>query len=204
MNSRTRSAPWRRRGTAVGVLIVVLTMAPPAYGHSGDESSEADVLVRQAIALIVNTPRDKMAVEDKITDALGDKVTTTVDLKLVAKAKTELAKGDIHTARAYLEASVGARPHTEVGHLHPILVTARPLVKSEVQAAVDRATGAESGTNVAIDGLPSNRKRDAGTWVALVSMITIMSGGVALAFRYRPPVALRDFAELSSNEEHGG
>ena len=197
----TRSARWPRWVSVIGVLVAAAAMATPASAHSGDESSEADVLVRQAIALIVNTPNDTMAIEDKISDALGDEDNTTVDLKLVAKAKAELAKGDIHRTRAYLESSIGARPHTNVGHLHPIRVTDKPLATGEVQAALDRATGAESGTNVAIDGLPANRTRGAGTWLALVVMVAIVGVGVALSIRYRPLIAVRDMKPRTSDEE---
>ena len=204
MDHARERAPWRRWGTAAAVLMVALAISSPAYGHGGDEGSEADVLVRQAVALIVNTPADTMAIMDKFADALGDEDTTTVDLKLVAKAKAALAGGDIHRARAYLEASIGARPHTLVGHLHPIRVTNGPLAKGEVQAAVDRATGGESGTNIAIDGLPADRSWDTGTWLALAALIAIIGSGVALSIRYRPPVPICDLKRPgSSEEEHG-
>lgn len=199
----TRSPHWPRWGVVLGVLVAVLALATPASAHGGDESSEADVLVRQAIALIVNTPNDTMTIEDKIADALRDKDSTTVDLKLVAKAKAELAKGDIHRTRAYLEASIGARPHTDVGHLHPIRITDSPLAKREVQAALDRATGAESGTNVAIEGLPADRTHDSGTWLGLVAMIAIVIIGATLSIRYRPPVAVRDVKAADRDEEQG-
>jgi hypothetical protein len=49
-------------------LTLVAIGAPPAAAHGGDECDDAGVLVRQAIALILNTPDDTMAIENKITD----------------------------------------------------------------------------------------------------------------------------------------
>jgi hypothetical protein len=49
-------------------LTLVAIGAPPAAAHGGDECDDAGVLVRQAIALILNTPDDTMAIENMITD----------------------------------------------------------------------------------------------------------------------------------------
>lgn len=42
-----------------------------AWAHDDEEAGRSYDLVRQAIALIVNTPRDVELIADKIDDALG-------------------------------------------------------------------------------------------------------------------------------------
>src|SRR5262245_50080804 len=99
---------------AAASVLAALTLglsAAPAWAHGGDESDDAGVLVRQAIALVVNTPDDEMAIEDKVTDATEAKHTEGVDIALVERAKAALDAGDLHRVRALLEVSIGARAH---------------------------------------------------------------------------------------------
>ena len=167
-----------------------LATVTPASAHEDEESVEAGVLVRQAIALIVNTPRDEMAIKDKIGDALGSEKPEGVDLALVEQASAELDRGDLHRVRALLEVSVGAMPHMSGMVVRPILETAGPPATNETARALRLATGEETGTDVAIDGLDARRTFDAGTWTALSAFAVVAAAGLALSVRFRPPVPL--------------
>lgn len=173
---------------ALAVAVTLAVMAGPAWGHGNEESTKAGDLVRQAIALIVNTPKNRMAIEDKVNDALTSKRPEGVNLELVTEAKTALGAGNLHRARALLEVAIGARPHMTSAEVLPIPQTAGPPGGAEVAGLV---TGAESGTNVAADALAARRRFDAGTWLALAATLIVALGGVALAVRYRPPVSVR-------------
>ncbi len=78
------------------------------------------MLVRQAIALIVNTPDNTMSIQDKIDDALKVEKKEGVDLALVQQAKQALAAGDLHQTRTLLARSIGAQPHLSGGTVPPI------------------------------------------------------------------------------------
>ncbi len=69
-------------------------------------------MLRQAIALIVNTPADMGAIAGKIDDALKARDKAGVNLALVQQAKNTLASNDMHRVRRLLEAAIGARVHT--------------------------------------------------------------------------------------------
>jgi len=173
---------------AVAVVMSVSLAAAPAWAHQGAESAKAADLVRQAVALIVNTPANGMAIEDKVNDALNSTQPQGVNLDVVRRAKAALAAGDLHLVRALLEVSIGARPHLTNAEVRAINETAGPPSGAEVEGLV---TGAESGTNVAIDALAARRRFDAGTWLALAASFVVALAGVALAVRYRPPDSIR-------------
>jgi len=181
-------------------LLVFATFgtARPAWAHGDDETTKAGELVRQAIALIVNTPKDTMAIEDKITDALDSHDTEGVNVDLVKQAKDAFDAGDLHQVRALLEVSIGAQPHLSDTDVRPIGETAGPTTGADTEAAVRLATGEETGTNVAIDPLEARRHFDAGTW--LVLMATFAVAGVALAVWFRPPVSLRSMRSTPAGE----
>ncbi|HET7486376.1 MAG TPA: hypothetical protein VFJ85_00505 [Acidimicrobiales bacterium] len=168
---------------------LAVAVAAPATAHEDEKSTEAGVLVRQAIALMVNTPRDTMAVEDKVDDALASEKPAGVNLDLVTAAKEALAAADLHRARALLEVSIGASPHVNDMAVLPVGRTAGP--PSDTAAALRLATGEESGTNVAVDALAARRHLDAGTWAVLAALAVMAGAGVALAIRFRPPVPVR-------------
>ena len=169
------------------IVAVVALGALPAAAHEDEESAEAGELVRQAIALIVNTPNNRMAIDDKVNDAVDATKTKGVDLRLVGQAKTALGDGDLHRTRTLLEESIGAQPHLSgsadvlpIGQTHQA-----PL-----------ATGSETGIDVTTDALEARRPFDAGTWAALGAMAALVLAGAGLAFRYRPPVSLRSLRTM--------
>lgn len=82
----------------------------PAAAH-GEQSDEAAVLVRQAIALIVSSPDDLGEIEEKTSAALEAPDPSGVDLALVQQADAALAAGeDVAQVRVILERSIGAGP----------------------------------------------------------------------------------------------
>lgn len=179
----------------VAVLLTVMLSATPAFAHGGDESDKAGDLVRQAIALMVNTPDDQEMIQDKINDALASTDTEGVDESLVSKANEAFGRGDLHNARAFLEVSVGAQPHLTSAEVLPIR-------ESAGQPGQDMfATGSESGTNVTTDGLSVRRSLDAGTWAALGGLAVLALVGVGLAIRYRPPVSMRALRAAALSKE---
>ena len=185
--------PGRRSLSALCLIaVIVIALASPAAAHEDEESIKASVLVRQAIALIVNAPGSTMAIEDKINDALESKDADGVNLALVRQAASQLDGGNLHRVRALLEVSIGARPHMSGQNVQPIGETAGRVTGSDVNPALRLATGEESGTNIAVDPLHARRLFDGGTWLALSSMAALAAAGIALAVRFRPPVSLRD------------
>jgi len=193
MTSHTRRPGRRRRIAAVTLVAaigaVLLAVAPAAaVAHGDDEPTTALALVRQAIALIVNTPDDTDMVADKINDAMESDDTSGVQIALVEKAKAELAAGDLHQTRALLEQAIGARVHT--GAADPVVIGQVP----------PPATGAETGTLAAIDALPGRGGLHGGEWTLLALSALIAVAGVGLSFRLHPhPVHVRE--EQASDEE---
>ena len=171
---------WRRGLIGAFATLVLVLGATPAYAHTGEQSEEASQLVRQAIAIIVNKPSDRMGIEDKINDALDSKVPEGVNLDLVRQAKTAFDAGDLHMTRGYLEESIGARPH--LGSGLPVAIGQSPPTTSTTEAA----TGEETGTNIASDPLVVHRHFDGRTTTMLVVAIVLLAAGAALAVRYRP------------------
>ena len=185
------SVMMRRAGPVGLAAVLVIALATPAWAHTGEESTKATVLVGQAIALIVNTPKDTMAIEDKITDALNSKDTEGVNLQLVTEARDTLDGGSLHRVRALLEVSIGAKPHMSGLDIPAIGQTGVPPTGAEAEAAVRLATGEDTGTNVAVDPLVAQRRFDAGTWIVLAVLAAVAATGIVLSLRFRPPVPLR-------------
>jgi len=75
----------------------------------GEGTERAYDLVRQNIALIVDTPADVDAIPDKIGDARSARDQSQVQIALVRQAKDAPARGNLHRMRALLEKSIGAR-----------------------------------------------------------------------------------------------
>ena len=169
---------------SIALLALVALTAAPAAAHEEEGSQDAGVLVRQAIALIVNTPSNRMAIEDKIDDALKTKRQQDVAVSLVEEAKDGLGRGDIHQARAKLEASIGATPHAG-----PYVL---PVRETSVAPSPALVTGAETGTNVAGDPLVVRRRVGGQDAVLLALSIAAIAAGVVLAVRFRPPVPIRE------------
>lgn len=165
-----------RAGLVVSVLTaVVLAGAWPAAADEPGESTVSSELVRQAIALIVNTPDNDEAAREKVGDALEVEDQEGVDISLVRRADEALVAGDMHEARALLEQSIGARPH---------LGTNDVAVIGEVSE--DRtARGAEAGNAPILDPLDTGDP-DGGDVTAIVAGAGLILAGVFLGLRWRP------------------
>ncbi|MFI7061733.1 hypothetical protein ACIBL3_12170 [Kribbella sp. NPDC050124] len=164
-----------QRLSAVLVIALVATVAGPgvAWADDPDESEHAYDLVRQAIALIVNTPDDLDLITDKITDATEAPDPSEVQIPLVQQAADTWQAGDLHQTRALLEQSIGARVHTS---------TADPVPIGEPAPV----TGSETGTIAAMDPLPGRDGLSTLNWVMLAISSLVLIGGVVLAARLRP------------------
>lgn len=161
---------------AVGVLaVIVLAGARPAAAHEPGESAEASELVRQAIALIVNTPDDTEAIEDKVADAQEVEDQEGVDVALVRRAGEAYEAGDLHEARTLLERSIGARPHLGGSDVAAI---------GEVSEG-NAARGAEPGEAPILDPLDTGGI-DGGDAVAIAVGAGLVAAGVVLAVLWRP------------------
>jgi hypothetical protein len=168
-----------RRMVPVALMLwLLVAAASPARADEPGESDEASVLVRQAIALIVNTPDDMEAIEDKIKDAQEVKNQEGVKIELVEQAGEALEQGDMHRVRSLLEQSIGARPH--LGGDVP------PIGETSSLGSGALATGEQTGTNVAIDPLEPKRGLDGGAWVMLAVSLGLVLLGAWLALRWRP------------------
>ena len=163
----------------LSALVTVLVAAGPAAADEPGESDESAQLVREAIALIVNTPGDMEGIEEKIVDALEAPKQQGVDLDLVEEAAALFPTDDMHGVRALLERSIGAQPHR--GGLDPL-----PIGETRGTPGMAMATGAETGTDVAIDPLDPDRALSGGDWLALVGLAALSAAGVWLAVRFRP------------------
>lgn len=170
---------------ALGVAALALALsAPPAAAHGGDESDEAGVLVRQAIALIVNTPDDTMAIEDKITDATEAKDQEGVDVAIVRRAGEALGAHDMHRARALLEVSIGARAH--LSNALPRDVREAPAKPGTGTAGLHLATGDDPGGGLADDPLVAHRRFDGRATATLALSVLLVAVGLGLSVRFRP------------------
>ena len=169
----------RRMAAGALMLWLLVALALPARADEPGESDEASMLVRQGIALIVNTPDDMEAIEDKIKDAQEVKNQDGVKLELVEQAGEVLEQGDMHRVRSLLEQSIGARPHLGGSDVPPIRETS-----SLGSGAL--ATGEQTGTNVAIDPLEPARGLDGGAWAMLAASLVLVLLGAWLALRWRP------------------
>lgn len=163
---------------ACALPVVLLAGARPVNADEPGESTVASELVRQAIALIVNTPDDMETIEDKVGDALEVANQVGVDIDLVRQAGDALEQGDLHTARALLERSIGARPHLGATDVAPI-----------GEISEDRtARGAEPGEAPILDPLDTSDV-DGGDTAAIVVGAILALAGVVLGVRWRPRVA---------------
>lgn len=161
------------------VLAVLIGGAGPAGADTPGESDESAQLVREAVALIVNTPGDMEGIEEKIVDAEEAPKQQGVDLDFVRQARAALKRENVHRARLLLERSIGAGPH--LGNRDPL-----PIGEMRGSPGAPMAMGAESGTDVAIDALAPDRDRTVGDWLALVALVALAASGVWLAARFRP------------------
>ena len=161
-------------GVPALITAAVVALVPTAaWAHGGDENTSADDSVRQAIALIVNSPGNHEAIDDKIGDALESDDTDRVNLDLVKQAQAAMDREDEHATRRLLEAAIGARVHT--GNADPVPIgEPAPL------------TGAATGTVAAVDAMPGRYGLTAAAWTTLAVSLLVAAVGVALAYQLRP------------------
>jgi hypothetical protein len=179
MSSPSPSIPTRRLLRAfaliVAVLLAGLVSPTPGSAHGGGDSDESLVLVRQAIAYLVNKPGDMEHVEDKINDSLEAPHKEGVNLILVKQAMDAVDGGDMMQVRQLLQQSIGARPY--VGSEDPVQIGKVP----------PPLTGEDTGTLAALDPMPGRLGLTGGDWAAIAAAVLIALIGVALSFRLRPP-----------------
>lgn len=179
---------WRSARLAVVALmtVAIVSLAPaPAWAHGEGGDSSLD-MVRQAIALIVNTPADMGAVSGKIDDALKAQNKAGVKISLVQQAKDTLGSNDMHRVRRLLEAAIGARVHT--GRNDPVPIGKAPLV------------GGDTGTLGAADPLRGRGPLRLGDWILLSVALAVGVAGLALSLRLRPHLS----AEAAQHRATGG
>src|SRR3546814_11768418 len=102
-----------------------------------------------------------------------------VDLALVAEAEEAFEREDIHEVRALLERSIGAQPHR--GDQDPL-----PIGETRASPGMPMATGAETGTDVAIDELEPDRDLSSSDGLGLAALAFVAAAGIWLALRFRP------------------
>jgi hypothetical protein len=184
------------------VAVLAMANAAAAAANGDDETDEAKVLVQQAIALIVNDPHDKHAIEDRIEHAREAPHHEGVDLDLVDEAAAVFRDGDHDGARELLQASIGAGPvsgdaapmpireaHGEPGQ--PIRETngepGQPVRETNGEPGQPvLAVGVETGTTVILDEYHPATTLGGGEVVLLVLAAAGIALGVLLAWRFRP------------------
>jgi hypothetical protein len=171
-----------------GALLIVLSTAGPAAAH-GEQSDEAAVLVRQAIALIVSSPGDLGEIREKVEAAQEAPDTTGVDLALVEQAGSALTDdADLTEVRALLERSIGAGAVGGPVEEEPdpaATDTAPPPVENATEG-MGMATGAEPGDTVIAEPLELRPALDATDWALLAGSILLGFVGVWAVLRFRP------------------
>lgn len=163
----------------LSLAVLTVGIAGPASADEPGESDESAQLVREAIALIVNTPDDMEGIEDKIVDAQEAPRQEGVDLDLVVEAEAAFEREDMHEVRLLLERSIGAQPHQ--GDQDPL-----PIGETRGSPGMAMATGADTGIDVAIDDLAPDRERSGDDWLGLAALAVLAVAGVWLATRFRP------------------
>lgn len=183
---------------AGGLLVagMILVGAGPARAHEAAESDKAADLIRQAIALVVNEPSKLAAAREKIADAREAKDQTGVDVAFLEPADGALAAGDAHRGRAFLEAAIGARPHTGNADPAPIRETSGAPAGDTASAATETltpttmpmqmASGAEPGTSVVTEPLDARPHLNGGDWALLLGSVAVGLFGLSLGLRFRP------------------
>ncbi len=193
----------RRVGRALVVIPLTLVLlmalgAGPASAHGGEESDEASVLVRQAIALIVSSPEDTAEIQERVQAAAQASDVSGVDVTLVEQADAAITGGDdLTVVRELLERSIGAGP---VGATTDSAAESDPATMGDDASATESAaaaesndgsmggaaTGADPGSTVLTDSLESRPELRTTDWLLIAGSILVGLGGVWVALRFRP------------------
>ena len=181
----------RRRAASLGlasVLMLVaasLVLAPGPRAHGGDTTRMASEAIRQAIAYMVNDRGNMDAIQDKVGDALEAEDTSGVNLALVRKAQVAVGAEHMMRARTLLERAIGARSDMAGTDMRPILQVPRG------SSTVSLAVGAETGTGVVTDELPSRGPLTGADINLLVLAGLMAAAGAFLSVLLRPPDSIR-------------
>lgn len=155
-------------------LALLVGLAPRVSAHgSEDTSNKASDYVRQCIAYMVNAQEDSDMAHDKIHDAMDASDKSGVDMQDVDLAHDAFHSGDMHTTQAYLEASIGVKPH--MGTVQPA------KVMTDSMAAV----GAEPGSTFIDQPLDGTRNLSGANVVVLIVSVLALITGALLALRNR-------------------
>lgn len=195
----------RRLGGRLWVIPAVLLLmtlgAGSASAHGGEETDEASVLVRQAIALIVSSPDEPGEVRERVQAAADAPDISGVDVALVEQADAALSDGDdMAQVRELLERSIGAGPvgaSTDSATEDEPVTTADDATATETEpAAVEEemddgslgnaAAGADPGSTVLTDSLESRPELEVTDWLLIAGSILLGLVGVWVALRFRP------------------
>lgn len=145
----------------------------PAQAHTGEKAMKGTDLVKQGIAFLVEKPMEPGLALDKMKDALDATDHSGVFLDYVKQAQVAENAGDIHKARALLEASIGAKPHISGVEPAPIgQITVQPPISVDATIPNDPLELAAefTGLNIAL----------------LVISVIAVALGAWMAFRMRP------------------
>jgi len=185
----------RGRGLATLVAGFVLVLSAPgaAFADEPGESDQAKVLVLQAIALLVNTPDEVMAIDERIADSLAAPDTEGVDLGLVEQAAAALAGGDLRRTRDLLQSSIGAGPYVGTGVPEPI------REGSGQPGAPAYAVGAQTGTVVVLDPYEPGSGPDRGELILLLLSAAAIVAGALLSWRARPADTVRQLRRAAAS-----
>ncbi|MGC1207633.1 MAG: hypothetical protein WA880_06715 [Ornithinimicrobium sp.] len=179
------------------LLLLMALGSGPASAHGGEESDEASVLVRQAIALIVSSPEDTAEIQERVQAAAQAPDVSGVDVTLVQQADAAISGGDdLTVVRELLERSIGAGP---VGATTDSAAESDPATVGDDASATESAaagelndgsmgaaTGADPGSTVLTDSLESRPELRTTDWLLIAGSILVGLGGVWVALRFRP------------------
>jgi len=171
---------------ATGLLAAgTIVTAPAVLAHGGESIPSSSEAVRQAIAYIVNDPRNMDAIKDKVGDSLEAEDTTGVNLAVVKQALVAVEANHMMQARTLLERAIGARSDMAGTDMRPILQVPRG------SSSVSLAVGEDTETSVVTDELPG-RGGLTGADITLLVLAALMAvAGVLLSVRLRPPDSIR-------------
>lgn len=181
-----------RRSGVLGIVAAALLVLPLSGAARADEeeSTQAPMLVAQAIALIANDAGDERVAE-RIQDALDAPEKEGADLAKVRQALDLIDRpGEDRAvtgqARVLLLAAIGGKLPAE----------------ESADGSPGYATGSETGTSVILDEFkPAWGVSDGGDAVLLALAIAAIVGGLVLSRRLRPPHRMRELKRRTVAEE---
>lgn len=159
------------RSTWIGLLmtsVVVLggLVSPaPAWAHGEGETTEAYLLVQQALGHLAHDASSDgvMAALEKIDDALSSMDQEGVDVAMLERGRAALEAGQVAQGRALLQNSI-----------------------TEAITKLKPANGEETGTTIVLDPLPGRSSLTAEDIGFLFVSALFLLLGVGLAWRFKP------------------